>query len=159
MGCWTSTATKLRALRVLPREDRSLFLQALLFLRLVSVALWLVGFGRVQRLLVHLSGRRRRLDVHTGPGALRSCVWAVAAAARHGFPRANCLEQSLLLWWFLRRLGAAAEIRIGVRKQDGLLQAHAWVEVNGQVLTDTQDVRARFAPFEREIATAVARPR
>lgn len=40
--------------------------------------------------------------------------------------RARCLEQSLTLYWLLRRVGMAAELRLGV--QPVSFAAHAWVE-------------------------------
>lgn len=82
---------------------------------------------------------------------------AVASAARHA--RASCLERSLLLWYLLRRQGVAAELRIGVRKAGSALQAHAWIEVGGQVLADTADARIHFTPFEQAIAPGTADPR
>jgi hypothetical protein len=59
----------------------------------------------------------------------------------------SCLRQSLLVWWLLRRQGVPAELRIGVRKQEGFA-AHAWVEVGDQPVNDAPDVAERFAPFD-----------
>ena len=50
------------------------------------------------------------------------------AAARNLFFHTNCLEQSLVLWWLLRRRGIAADLRIGARKDSDRFEAHAWVE-------------------------------
>ncbi len=58
----------------------------------------------------------------------------MAIAASHGPYRATCLRQSLALWLLLRRRGIPAELRIGVRKEGGDLQAHAWVEHQGATL-------------------------
>lgn len=41
---------------------------------------------------------------------------------------ATCLERALVLQRLLRRRGVAAALQIGVRKQDGVLEAHAWLE-------------------------------
>lgn len=70
------------------------------------------------------------------------------SAARHLFFRTNCLEQSLVLWWLLRRREMAAELRIGARKQEGLFEAHAWVEYSGTVVGDMGVDHLHFAPFD-----------
>ena len=40
------------------------------------------------------------------------------------------------------------QMRIGVRRRLGRLEAHAWVEHLGHVLDDDADVADRFAPFD-----------
>ena len=47
----------------------------------------------------------------------------------------------------LRGRGIVGELRYGARTADGKLEAHAWVELNGRVLNDRQDVETRFARF------------
>jgi hypothetical protein len=73
----------------------------------------------------------------------------VRLAAFYGPYRANCLEQSLVIWWILRRQGLGCELRIGVRKQGSHFEAHAWVECQGVALNEENDVYQRFAPFNR----------
>ena len=72
-------------------------------------------------------------------------------AARHLFFRTNCLERSLALLWLLRRRGSAATLRIGARKESGLFEAHAWIELDGMVLNDPGEAHLHFAPFDGEI--------
>jgi hypothetical protein len=75
----------------------------------------------------------------------------VKVATRYNLPWANCLKKSLVLWWLLRRQGIEGDLQIGVRHEQDKFEAHAWVEYEGVVLNDTQDVRSRFAMFERPI--------
>ncbi len=70
----------------------------------------------------------------------------VQIAARRGLYRANCLQQSLCLWWILQRQGISTDLRIGVRKGEQL-DAHAWVEYRGTVLNDRPDIAQEFSPF------------
>lgn len=57
----------------------------------------------------------------------------------------TCLKQALILCRARRRRGLLSQLRIGVRKQEGLLAAHAWLEDEaGRPLTDPSE---EFAPL------------
>jgi hypothetical protein len=58
-----------------------------------------------------------------------------------------CLQKASVTASLLRQHGYQAEMKIGVRKQP--FHAHAWVEVNGEVVGDHQNVRKYF----RQIAS------
>jgi Transglutaminase-like superfamily len=82
-----------------------------------------------------------------------------AAAARHLPLTTNCLDRSITLWWLLRRRGVAADLRIGGRKENGVFEAHAWVELEGAVVDTMGSDRYEFVPFEsRMIATETRVP-
>lgn len=72
----------------------------------------------------------------------------ITAAASHHLFSISCLPRSLTLWWILRQRGMDSEIRIGVRCQGELLEAHAWVEYQKVPLNDTPDVHRRYAAFD-----------
>lgn len=59
----------------------------------------------------------------------------------------TCLTRSLVLTRVLRSRGVPCRLRVGVRKQDGRLEAHAWVECDGQPLAEARDHR-HFAALE-----------
>jgi hypothetical protein len=58
-----------------------------------------------------------------------------------------CLPRSLVLQRFLVKRGTAAELRIGVRKEEERLLAHAWLEAEGRPLCEARDVEGRFVPL------------
>jgi hypothetical protein len=153
---------KWRRFRRRPPEDRTLILRAVLFLALTRAGLRLLGFLRWKRVLVSLS-RRPRLPRILPVEALRETAVRAARAVRsaelHGPANPNCLERSLTLWWLLRRSGVDSELHIGARKEGARLEAHAWVELAGQVLNDGAEVYQRYARFDAPIATAESDPR
>lgn len=55
------------------------------------------------------------------------------------FP-ASCLVESLALWRALRRRRIPADLKIGVRTLTGNFESHAWVELQGMVLNDIEQV-------------------
>lgn len=82
-----------------------------------------------------------------------------AAAARNLFFGTNCLEQSLVLCWLLRRRAMGAVLRIGARKEADRFEAHAWVELDSQVLNDADAEHRHFVPFEKPILSMETRIR
>ena len=132
----------------LSQSDRRLLLQALALFPLVALSLRLWGMKRTQSLLI------RWFPARVTPIKRADCsaqVWTTArmvrVAARYNALWANCLKRSLVLWFLLRRQGIESQLRIGVRRQQGKFEAHAWLEWNGVALNDQSDVRQRFAMF------------
>jgi hypothetical protein len=59
----------------------------------------------------------------------------------------TCLHRSLAAWCLLGRRGFECRLRFGVRKDDGQLHAHAWVEHRGTVLNDDPTVAQAYMPL------------
>jgi hypothetical protein len=138
----------------LSHDDRWVLTRAFVGLGVVEVALRVLGFQRTMRLI----DRRRPGTAALPPAAgvepnaeqlqraRRYAAW-VATAARHHVVRARCLHRSLLLHHWLRCEGLPSRLRIGVRKIDGALNAHAWVELGGRVVNDRAVAVALFVPL------------
>lgn len=72
------------------------------------------------------------------------CRRNVAAAARYGVVAGTCLSRSLTVLKLLANRGITGQLLIGVDLQDGTLEAHAWVEVEGVPLEEGVQ---SFRPF------------
>ncbi len=142
----------------LPSQERRLLTTALVLLPLTRLALYVVGFRRWQSFLLRLLPQPHPTAPADGDvkSPLQTCgemtARMVQAAAREGLGQPNCLSRSLVLWWLLARQGCPAELRIGTRKKDAALEAHAWVELAGRVLGEEDDPHTRFADFEQPVA-------
>ena len=144
---------RLRKFLALSPADRVVFLKLWTLLPLVAASLHLLGYPRTLRLLSRWSPaapEHARLSEDAMSYALRLGRLA-RIAGRYVPTNGSCLRQSLLVWWLLRRKGVPAELRIGVRTQEGFT-AHAWVEVDGQPVNDAPDVGERFAPFDGSLS-------
>lgn len=132
--------------QALTRTERLLLLRAFIWLALVDVVLRV----DTRRRLI----RRNLKPIERGEGSVplpalqqaeRYAHW-IEVASRYHLVHARCLHQALVLNEWLRHDGLAADLRIGVRKQDGSFRAHAWVELDGHVIND--DVAAvSFTPL------------
>lgn len=135
--------SKFRKLQQLSRDERRLLAQAGLFLPLTLVGVRAFGVSRWQSVLAKLAQVGKKHPVRSCAGEAISSKAAqiatmVNVAAQHGIFRVRCLQRSLVLWSLLARNGIESEVRYGARKENGQIQAHAWVEINGVVLYDDE---------------------
>jgi hypothetical protein len=147
-------------IRTLTAPEVLLLVQAPAALPLAALGLNRWGLGRVQAFLARRPVRRRvPADPDVRRREIERIAWTVKIAAMYGPWRANCLQRSVVLWWFLRRRGHGGDLRISVRRDraTGGLDFHAWIEYEGAVLNDQPDVRTRYATFDRVIAPRDAR--
>lgn len=83
--------------------------------------------------------RQRALDIAT----------AVRRAADFGLFRPFCLVRAMALRALLERADIhGSEIRIGVRRRDGVFAAHAWIRWNNEVLGDLPSHVATFTEVD-----------
>jgi hypothetical protein len=111
----------------------------------LRVALRVWGFRRVLAWIGRRVGSTpatASLDLDTVRNAER--VVATAGALYPG--RALCLEQSLVLYYLLRRQGVRVTYCQGVRPQP--FEAHAWIEYRGEVINDVPEHTRQFARLQ-----------
>jgi len=140
---------KLQQFLALTAPERRTFLAAMAWLPLFWIGLRVLGLQRLQ-------DRLQRKPLPTANSLpvdeLQRIGKLVNSAAHHALGPANCLTRSLYLWWLLRRRGINSQLRIGVRLNQGTLDAHAWVEHAGIPINDRPDVSTDFAPFAEPVS-------
>lgn len=145
---------RLRRFSGLEAGARGIFLRAAVLLPLISLSLRMRGFGATQGTLQKfLPSSDHQTTISPGPSADLTARM-VRAAVHHGVGHPTCLEESLALWWLLRRLGIASQLRIGIKKQSPKFEAHAWVELGGAPLNEPETPHQHYAAFEGEISPA-----
>jgi hypothetical protein len=136
----------LRGLRLwlrLPWLQRRVLVRAAVWLGLTDIGLRMLGFRRMIDLVPAASADGSPPDTsHIG-----IYVAAIEIVANHHVVPAHCLHKSVVLQFWLRREGIPSKLRIGVRKEGQQLKAHAWVEVDGQVVNDDPRAIAAFQPL------------
>ena len=129
--------TRLRKLASYPADEQWLALRALGAMALVRLALWLLPFGTLRALVERVS---RAPGATPEPAVARAVRRAVDRAART-IPGTACLAQALTAEVLLRRAGQPARVSIGVAPDGAPLDAHAWVECAGVLVTgDHEDL-------------------
>jgi hypothetical protein len=125
--------------------DRALLLRAILLLWKRRLGLWLRPFRMPEE-----AARVPDSEIPIGPGSRPSplrIAWAVNAAARL-VPRATCLVRALAARELCHRFGYPATLRLGARRDcTGDLEAHAWLELAGEVVVGGDGASAAYSVF------------
>ena len=119
--------------------ERKLLWQSVILLPIIHITLSILGYARLCGLIEKITPLKRSGPQKSESEIIeqaRKTARMVSIAARYGLFRATCLRRSLLIWWFLRGQGIRSTICFGVRTTDRQLEAHAWVEINGLVISE-----------------------
>jgi hypothetical protein len=119
---------------------------AWVLLLVVDLAIAAGGFPCIHRIVrrVPVWHRRSTLDTvaivtRVNRGVARAAVW---------YPRPlHCLPRSAAAAWLLRWHGLPAVLVVGIRPMP--FYAHAWVELEGRVVNDAEDVVVRYPAIDR----------
>lgn len=101
------------------------------------------GFSAVHQCV----SRTRPRAVEATPETITAIVESTKTAIALYFKGAQCLQRSAVVTRLLRRHGVKADMMIGCRVPP--LEAHAWVEVAGDVVSDYQDGIEYFRVMDR----------
>lgn len=114
---------------------------ALLEAWLALLAFWiLLRLVSAERLRIPSPPRAGALPLVAEQFALAERLYRLVGwAARLHWPPKTCLPRSLTLRWMLARRGIDSRLRIGVRRVQADILAHAWIELAGQPVGETPD--------------------
>jgi hypothetical protein len=116
----------------LSTDEQVFLLRAVLLVGLVRLGLWLLPLRTLQHALGSLFKREKTPGKQQLP--VERISWAVQVAGSI-VPRSTCLVQALAVQALLASGGQASTLCIGVAKDaDSSIEAHAWVEMDGQVI-------------------------
>jgi hypothetical protein len=142
-------------------SERWLLIQALVLLPITGLATRRIGFRRWQATLASwtpVTERQPGEVLESRRRQAKRTARLVGAAARHGLFRANCLQRSVCLWWLLRRQRIDGDLLIGTRKSAGQFEAHAWVELAGVALGETDETLQSYVAFAQSIVPVAVSP-
>ena len=113
----------LNQLKQLTLRDWRYLLTAALVLPGVWLLLNTVGFQRTRDLLTCSDNRSQSMS----DAEVEQLARMTGIAARRGLFRVKCLSQAFTVYWLLGRAGVKTTLRLGCCREEGVMQAHAWV--------------------------------
>ena len=138
--------SKLRTLLSFSAQDWILLVQAWSLLLAFDIALRVLPFLKVQGWIK--SPNQKKISTVKAERIIQRSSNFVDLAARHHLYPMTCLRRSLALQWLLSKSGLDASLQFGVRRENGTLQAHAWLEYQGQVIDKTPIPTEQYASLK-----------
>ena len=134
---------KLRLKRVW--RQRRILCYACISINLIRLALWLFPFKAVRHTLTAVS---HRWIAPNHSISLAAIVWSVTMASLYTPGGAKCLVKALATQLLLNRYGYPHQLHIGVAMgETNTVEAHAWIEYQGQVIMGALQDLHRFQSF------------
>jgi transglutaminase superfamily protein len=127
---------RLKRLAGLTGWERCLLGRAVLVVGITRVALWILPVDVVRRIAA------RAVLPAGNPIPVDRSAWAVKAVSRY-VPGATCLTQALAAQALLKSGGHESRVQIGVLRDAGKFEAHAWVICRDQIVVGGPEV-ARY---------------
>jgi len=121
----------------LSSAERCLFIRSWILLAIIRLGMELFPFSTLKKLLTRLRPISGGFKKDFSEERL---IWSVAVVSRY-IPKATCLAIALTTQLLLQQAGYQACLHIGVADgEGGRLEAHAWVESQGRVLSGGSDL-------------------
>jgi hypothetical protein len=144
-----SLRQKLRTIRTLGPGEKKLLLEATILPILIAAGFRVAGVSRTQAML-----RRWALNRKNWQSSVDS--WSEIQSARRAQQivksatglEGTCLVRSLALWGLLLGRGTSTELRVGMRKRDGRMQGHAWLEHDGTPINEAPETVKTYSAYE-----------
>jgi hypothetical protein len=106
---------------------------------LIPLAVAAVKFIPARRILDWAAAPLQTVKRFTDPDLPALVAGAVEVRAAWFNLKAPCLPTALVAQWMLRRRGVPSRLCLGVRRDQSTLAAHAWLEINGDVVFGASD--------------------
>lgn len=139
MALWNRLRERARLARELSLSDWLSLLEAWAALTVYWLSLHWTSYERLSA--ASFSDLPVRVSALTTARRLHRMV---GLAARLHLLSMTCLVQSLSLRWMLKRRGIPSELRIGAATVAGIVHAHAWLELDGEKVGESEDVDGIF---------------
>ena len=131
-----------------PLADKVLLFETTLLTTGVWIALNLFRFQTVQTALTRMGKPIRDTLLDTDTPDVQRTIWAVNLSSHYLLRERPCLTRALVARMLLSRQGYHTTLRIGVAPSaNRSLEAHAWLERNGEVVVGNLYDLGRFTPL------------
>ncbi|MCZ3364274.1 MULTISPECIES: lasso peptide biosynthesis B2 protein [Methanobacterium] len=116
-------------------EDKFILVKSFFLLWVIRIMLWILPFSVIQKIVGKLTAVSG--ESHNIP--LEKLTWAVPVMSRY-VPKATCLTRALAAQILLAGQNYNSNLKIGVSKNNGELEAHAWLEADDKIVLGESEV-------------------
>jgi Transglutaminase-like superfamily len=115
----------------LNRYEKIIYIKSLFLLGTIRIMLWILPFQIIKIMIKHLIIIPEKNNVHK---ISRKKLLAAVDFMSNYIPKATCLTRTLAAQILLARYHYKSNTIIGVSKNDGEFEAHAWLESDNQII-------------------------
>lgn len=134
---------KLSKFLFLPFGLKRLFIQTYLLVWIIRLCLWIFPFRKLNNWLSYFE-IGKTVKNNNNWVTVEEVVRSVRFCSRY-VPLATCLTQALAARALLYSNGQSCQLKIGVdKRKDNKLAAHAWLEIEGQIIIGKVSRHKRF---------------
>lgn len=110
--------------------EKKILIKALMLLWIVRIMLYALPFQTLQNIIKKFTSTEEN-KIHSVE--IRKLIWAVEVMSVYTL-RATCLTRALAAQILLARYNYSSNIKIGVSKNKGEFEAHAWLEADDKII-------------------------
>lgn len=116
--------------------EKIILIKALMLLWIVRIMLWVLPFQTLQNIIKKFTSTEEKKvhSVHVG-----KLIWTVNVMSTYT-PHATCLTRALAAQILLARYNYSSNIKIGVSKNEGEFEAHAWLESDDKIILGESEI-------------------
>lgn len=118
--------------------EKSILIKAFFLLLTVRLMLWILPFSFIRKITHGLSDVSE--DVKTSEISIEKLIWAIKVMSIYT-PRATCLTRAIAAQILLARYNYSSSIKIGVSKDEGEFEAHAWLEADEGIILGESEIK------------------
>lgn len=115
----------------LSSKDKLMAIESLFWLIVCRLMLWIFPFHFVQKKIRKIASY---LSNSKSSSVTLSKIRSWILITSRYVPRATCLVQALAGYILFSKYGYNTQIKVGVLSEDGVFEAHAWLEHGGSVV-------------------------
>ena len=123
------------------------FIQSWVMLLIVDIWLRIGSYKALQEALIKKQPIKSAIESRTNNASkeeIKHIASMVEIAGRNHVVRMSCLRRALVQQWLLSKKGISSKLRFGVRTIEGDLEAHAWLEKDGKMISDPEIIREQY---------------
>jgi hypothetical protein len=143
-----------RTFSSMDRVRKRLLIEALILQPAISCGFKLIGVTRTQSCLRRWASTQTQQELFRlqPKRGITLALWAQRLAKRKRGGEGTCLIRSLALWATLLRRGVETQLRVGLRSNEGKVEAHAWLEFAGEPINESVGVVRTYQAYPRPMS-------
>lgn len=118
----------------LSSRNKLLAFESLFWVTIIRIMVWVFPFTFVQKSAKKMANSISRKDQNPNTRIPIYQIKFMITMAASFVPRATCLVQALAGYILFSKYSYTTQIKIGVLNEEGVFEAHAWLEHGGNVV-------------------------